>query len=215
MLKKLSVKRSSNVGLYVVATNDFVLVPEGLKEKEREEIERALEVNAIETRVGGSSLLGVFLVANSRGVVVPWLMEEKEIERLEREGVKVHVYRDRVTALGNLIALNDRGMIVSEEVSNPDEIASFLRVSFLQSNIGGIEVVGSSIVSNNKGFVAHPYLEGHLHEIERVLGVKGGVTTVNFGDPFVKTGVVANDKGVIVGEECTPIEVMNVSNWLE
>ncbi len=213
VLKK-NLLKSPEIGLYIVATDKFCLVPPFAREKDKEYFEEVLNVPVIETRIAGSSLLGVFIAANSNGIVVPWFTQEDEIRKLKDEGIDVLVVKDRVTALGNLISVNDRGIIVSEEVSERafNEIREFLGVEGIRKSVAGIEVVGASVVATNRGFLAHPSMEEEKDLLKEVFKVDGVFTTVNFGDPFVRTGVVANSYGIIVGEDTSPVELLRIED---
>ena len=214
---KRNLMNNPNIGLYMFATDKFCLVPDYSREKDVKEIADILDVEVIKTRIAGTSLIGVFVTGNSRGIVVPWIARESEVEQLREIGIDVLVVKDRVTALGNLIAANDEGALVSESVSlrSAGEIQKFLKVKVLRKNIAGIEVVGASTVATNKGFLTHPSVkEDEIAELTSLFGVPGDTTTVNFGDPFVRTGIVANSKGVIVGENTSPIELLKIESVL-
>ena len=214
---KKNLFKNPNIGLYMVATDEVCLVPDYVREEDVEEIERYLGVRVVKTRIAGTSLLGVFVAGNSGGLVVPWIAREEEVRALKEEGIEVLVVKDKVTALGNLVAANDRGAVVSEAVSERamKEMGEFLDVEVVRRNLAGMEVVGAATVVTNKGFLTHPSVrEEELEILSEVFGVEGDTTTVNFGDPFVRTGIVANTKGVIVGEETSPVELLKIESVL-
>jgi translation initiation factor 6 len=214
---KRNLMKNPNIGLFMFATDAFCLVPDYVREKDVEEIGEVLDVPVIPTRIAGTSLLGAFVSGNSRGIVVPWIVREEEVKKLKENGIEVLVVKDRVTALGNLIAANDKGAIISESVSlrAAKEIAEFLDVEYKRKNLAGIEVVGSATVATNRGFLTHPSVsEEEIRMLTDLFGVPGDTTTVNFGDPFVRTGIVANSKGVIVGEDTSPVELLKIESVL-
>ncbi len=202
----------------MLATDRFVLVPEQLEEDEVEEIARVLKVDPIPTRIAGTSLIGVFAAGNSNGIVVPYIAREEEVQGLKEQGIDVIVIKDVPTALGNLIAANDRGVIVSKSIreENARRIAEFLGAErYEQRNIAGSELVGASIVATNRGFLAHPNTtDEEMAVLREVFGVEGTTTTANYGDPFVRTAIVANSHGVIVGDDTSPVELMRIEDVL-
>jgi translation initiation factor 6 len=129
-------------------------------------------------------------------------------------GVKVGVVGGEYTALGNLVAANDYGAIVSPRITDASAIEDVLGVPVAQTKVGLHEDVGAVVAATNKGFLAHPDLEGELKTIEKALKVKGLCTTVNFGSPYVKAGVIANSKGYITGLRTSGIEMGRIDDAL-
>ncbi len=215
---KKDIHRNTHVGLFMLATDRFVLVPEYLEEDEVEEIARTLKVDPVPARVSGTSLIGVFAAGNSNGVIFPYIAREDEVENLREHGIDVLIIKDVPTALGNLIAANDRGTIISKSIraENAQKIAEFLGVEeYRHMNVAGSELAGASIVATNRGFLAHPNTtEEEMKVLKAVFGAEGATTTVNYGDPFVRTAVVANSHGVIVGDDTTPVELMRIEDIL-
>ncbi len=212
----LRLVKTPNIGIFVMSTDEVALVPDTLKDRDIKHVQEVLDVNVIQTRIGGSSLVGVFTVGVGKKIVVPWIIKEEEVRALEKEGLEVLILKDRVTALGNLIALNSKGGIVSRSVSERAKkiLEEFLNIPLLHTNLSDIEVVGASIVATDKGFIAHPSLEKEENNIEKALKVRGTFITVNKGDPFVRNGIVANRKGALVGGETTPVELMKIEDVL-
>lgn len=215
---KKDIHRNTHVGLFMSATDRFVLVPDQLEEDEVEEIAKVLKVDPIPARVAGTSLIGVFAAGNASGIVLPYIVRDEEIKNLKDHGIDVLIIRDVPTALGNLIAANDRGVVISKSIrkENVDRIVEFLGVEKYEwVNIAGTELTGASIVATNRGFLAHPNAtEDEVELLQRVFGVKGTTTTVNYGDPFVRTAMIANSYGVIVGEDTSPVELMRIEDIL-
>ncbi len=215
-IESLKIRNSPNIGLFLLATDEFCLIPPELREKDKEMIRNTLKVDLVETTMAGTSLIGLFAAGNSKGVVVPYIVYEDELEALKEAGIKVEIVFDTFTALGNLIAVNDNGAIVSPLLRerSVDKIASFLKVDVTQRKVAELDVVGAALSVSNKGFLAHPWAEGELEIIQEILGVEGKTTTVNGGDPFVGTGVVMNSNGIIVGEGTTPVELFTIHELL-
>jgi len=103
----------------------------------------------------------------------------------------VIVLRQKHTALGNLIAMNDKGIIAAPLLSED------LKQEGMK--IAGTDLVGSATYVNNKAFITHRDAEEtEVKHLEKVFKVPGGIGTVNMGDPFVKSAIIGNKKGLIV-----------------
>ena len=71
--------------------------------------------------------------------------------------------------------------------------------------------MGAIAVVTNKGLLVNPLAtDEEVAELGQLFGVTADVGTVNRGSPFIKAGIVANDKGVIAGEETTGPELMRI-----
>jgi translation initiation factor 6 len=131
--------------------------------------------------------------------------------------INVGIVNDKVNALGNLILANDNGGIVSPSLSKKGikDIEDILDIDVEKRKISGFKTVGSVGVATNKGALIHPLVkEKELEWIESVLKVEADIGTVNRGTGFVRTGIVANSKGVLVGEETTGPEIMRIEDSL-
>ena len=84
-----------------------------------------------------------------------------------------------------------------------------------QQALANITTVGSMIVVTDEGGVVHPGVsEEELRFLENLFGVPFTPATVNFGLYFVKAGLVANNRGAIVGDETTGPELMRIQQAL-
>lgn len=203
-----------NVGLYIVATDDFLLVPKGMSAGKIEFLKRCFEVDKVlPIRIRGSGLLGVLSAANSNGVILPEGCEY-EAELIERRiGVKAVSFPTYI-ALGNRILVNDSGALVDWKM--PEEIVSLiediLNVKVQRATIAGLPYVGSSAVASNKAAYAHPNTsEEELSLMETALDVSAYKGTVVNGFPYVKVGLVVNSRGGVVGKGTLGSELMMIT----
>ena len=124
----------------------------------------------------------------------------------------------RATALGNLIAANDRGAIVSPLVERSviPRIKEVLGVeNIVQQQVASIPTVGSLMVVTNKGGVIHPGAsDDEIKMLSSIFGVELMTATVNFGIYFVRAGIVANDYGALVGDDTTGPELVRIQQAL-
>ena len=221
-IEKLTVFGNSNIGVYIFANNRFALVPPGLPDSDRRKIREVLEVDVIEVKIADSILNGVLVAGNDRGILLPRIVKPEEVDELKASiggEVRIEVLQGlRSTALGNLIAANNRAALVSPIIDRmvASRIADVLGVEkFDVRRLAEIPTIGSMIVVNSHGGLVHPGVEDEeLKFLEELFGVEFIRGTVNFGLYFVKAGIVANDKGVLVGEDTTGPEIAQITQAL-
>jgi translation initiation factor 6 len=203
------------LGLLGVCTEEFVVLPK-MKIKE-ETLIQTLQVRAVRAEVWGSPLLGIFLAGNSNGLVAPVLLKDEEEKELAEAGIRVSRLNSRLTALGNLVLVNDYGGIASPEFSKRElaELEKALKVKFERGTVAGEYTVGSLAVATNKGVLAHPNLSGQeAQQLERVLQVPVDVGTACQGIGYVGICMLGNSKGVVVGETTTGAELGRIESAL-
>lgn len=214
-INRKNIKGSPFIGVFGLTTERIGLFPR-MEKKERKKIEDFLEVEVIETMIGNSNLIGVLAAGNKKGFVVGEIVEGNELKALKEKGVKVKVVPG-LNALGNLIALNDYGGIMSRLIPKETarEIKNFFRIPFIETGIANTEVVGSCIACTNKGFIVNPGVtKKEMNAVKKVLRVKGNASTVNYGDPFASNGVIANSKAAFIGEQTSGHEIIRIDEGL-
>ncbi|MDH3676923.1 MAG: translation initiation factor IF-6 [Nitrosopumilus sp.] len=209
---KYDAYRGPNIGVYITVNDDFVLLPMGFANTKAEKLGKYLEVETLFTSVANTRLLGALMVMNNRGILLPTTAYLDEYDFLKKEtGLEVEVLDSKYTALGNVICANDKGAIVSPWLSKSDceTIEQVLGVEVVQKRISGLSQVGALMVANNSGAVIHPETnEEDMKMFANVLGVKIEHATINNGVPFVSSGILANNKSVVVGTLTTGPEIM-------
>ncbi len=219
---RLKIFGSSNIGLYIAASNRFFLYHSHVPQKKVLEISRELDVEGIPIPLVDTAITTPFLICNSNGIVIPNLFEEhayQELkERVDELGISLALVDHKYNALGNTVVANDRGAVVSPVIPlNIKRLLSdVLDVEVSTSTIGRFSYTGSLISVNNKvGVVAPVIRDDEKSLIEDVLKVKLYEGTVNGGVEFIKLGLVVNDYGVVVGEDSQGPELMNISTVFE
>jgi translation initiation factor 6 len=211
-IEKTSLRGSPFIGVLGAVTEKIALLPRNTTRKEVKMVEDVLGVQVIKTSIASSDLIGALVKGNKKGFVVGEIIEEKELNELEDFGVKVKVVKG-FNALGNLIALNDFGGIISPLINGKalKEIEKFFKVKFVKTSIANSEVSGASIAVSNKGFIVNPNVnKKEFKLIEKVFKVKGQASTANYGDVFVGNDVLANSKGVLVGNQTSGFELIRI-----
>jgi translation initiation factor 6 len=214
-IAKISFYGNPNVGLYAYATDKYCLVGRGVEDKFASEIEKNLCVPVHRINIAGTSLIGALLAGNSKCLLVPKIAFPEEIAELTKLGINCKILESDQTALGNNIACNDKGAIISPEYSKEEQefIEESLGVQSVKMNIGMVDVTGSTVVVNSKAGLIHIYAsDSEKKEAERVLGVSLERTTVNFGNPYLRSGIILNSNGLIMGEPTTTVEVMQIQD---
>ena len=152
------------------------------------------------------------MVVNNNGILIPRTSAPYELENLKKStGLNVTVIDTRYTALGNMIATNDKGAVVSPLFSKEHvkEIADALGVETVQKRVAGYDQVGAMIVATDNGAVIHPETdERDIKTISNTLGVHVEAATINGGVPFVSSGILANNHSLVVGKMTSGPEIM-------
>ena len=206
-----------NIGLYAKASNKFCLVGELISQNYSQKISEVLGAEVVPARISKTEFIGIFSSLNSNGIVLPEITTESEILKLKSLGLNIGILKSRHTATGNLILCNDRGAVVSILIGKKEKkmIENVLGVEANYSTISGIHLVGSCGVSTNKGCLIHrDASEEELKKIGEFLKVKADIGTVNFGSPFVCSGIIANSKGALAGQSTSGPEIARVMEAL-
>lgn len=217
-LERLRILGNPNIGVFICASNKYALIPKGVTSQAKRKISDILNVEVIETQVAGTPLLGVFLVCSDNVVLVPGIMRDEEVNHLREVGLRVAIIESKHTALGNVVLHNSKAALLSTELSE-DEIKLIVNSlgveKFKVSKIANMTAVGSVAVITDKGAVVHPDVgDDELRFISEFFNVNADIATVNFGVAFIKTGLVANNYGALVGERTTGPEIMRIMKAL-
>lgn len=207
---KANFKGDPNIGLYGLMTDSYALVPP----------EFTVEINGldiVEMTVAGTPLLGLFMAGNSNKLLVPEIVEDYEKDKLKQAGIPFTVLKSEYTALGNMILANSKGCLVSENLSEKvEKLSDELEVQIEIIEVAGLDIPGSAGVANDKGVLLHrDSSEAELKKAEKVLGVEGDIGSVNFGSPYVGTGVIANSEYLVVGDSTKGPELGRISTALD
>lgn len=207
--------KSPNIGIFVKANDSLVIVPHGFAETKSDKLAEYLQVKEARTSVAGTRLLGPMSVMNNNGVLLPSIASDDEVEVIRQaSGLNVERIDSRFTAIGNLVAANDNGAIVSPlfrgEIDK--QIQDVLGVPAHTMSVGGLVQSGSMIVATNAGAGVTPRAsEDEVKAVSEILQVPAEPITVNGGMPFLSSGIVANSKAVVVGTLTSGPELIMMS----
>ena len=217
MIRRAAYNRNQNIGVFSRANDHMALVPKNSTRGFSKTVEEALQVKVYRMSICGTSLLGTMITMNDHGIVLPRNAYAEEIGNFKKMDVKVGVLDDRLTALGNLMLANDNGAVVSPRFSATSArvIGDVLDVEVERGEVGGFRTIGSVGIATNKGALLHPMVdEEDVSRVEDVLKVEVDVGTVNRGVGFLRTGIIANAGGAVVGEDTTGPEIARIEDQL-
>ncbi len=209
---------SPNIGVFSLATDKFVILPNGLPERKIERVEKTLNVPSITIDLAYSKLIGVLASANSNGIILPHYAGEDEVALLKRS-LKVNVEKilSTKTSFGNLILANDKKAIVSPILTKKELkiVEDILNVEACFGMIANSPYVGSVARATNKGVILHPKTSRKEEEfISKFFDLPTVLSTVNNGVPFIASGILINSYGALVGSLTTGPELMIISSIL-
>jgi translation initiation factor 6 len=214
-----SIIGSASIGVYSLATEDFVIVPKMVPLEKAQRTAEWLNTNLIHTSISGSLLAGAFVCANSNGMVVPAFIRAEELDEIKSvfQG-NITVMETKKTAYGNLVLANDKGALVDPRLKENQikQISDTLGVEVFSGDIAGLPYVGSLAVATNKGVLAHPLLKDDERKVlEEVFKVPVDVGTINCGIPYVGTGLIGNSHAAVAGSLTTGPEMFIIGNALD
>jgi translation initiation factor 6 len=223
---KFAVYGNPFIGIYARATDRFAIVGRGVVERfEHYKASEILKVPLVGVSISDSDLAGIYAASNRNGILLPPIISEKECERLKEQlsecgsGINVEILNSKFTALGNCIASNSKGALVSPAIKDKRmlrTIGDVLGVEVAQRTIAGYSLPGGMILVTEKGFIAHPKAsENELKFIEELFGVRGGIGTANMGVPFPSISIVANSNGYLAGEATSGFEMHRINECLD
>lgn len=217
VLRLIAYNRNPNIGVFAGANDDLAILPKTCPGSFVSSVKEALGVEVVRTNICGTSLVGVMTAMNNKGVLLSKHAEEREIQALRSAGLEVGIIEDKYTAMGNLVLLNDRAAIISGLFSKRavKTMEDVLDCEVVPRNLGGFKTVGSLGIATNKGALIHPLVEEEeLEWVEDVLKVDVDLGTVNRGVGFIKTGLIVNKNGALIGDATTGPEIVRIEDSL-
>ena len=217
-LHLIDIYRSPNIGIFLRGNDKYLLVPKGLAQTKSDKLCESLQVTAVPTSIGESRLLGALASMNGNGVMVSRLAEESEIREIQAAtGMNVSRLDSKLTAVGNLMAVNDRFALVSPALDSRalSQVRDVMGTEVERTPIGEYYQVGSLVVTTNRGAAVYPGLdEKEVGRIGMMLGVEAYPTSVNRGVPYVASGLIANSRNAVAGSQTTGPELVFITRAL-
>ena len=217
MLQLLDFNDNPNVGVYCRANDSVIFLQKQVSKKIKKQIIPALDVKIVELGIADANIIGSLLVINSTGAIVTDFADKKTLETINEQGFSVFVIKDVINAAGNDILANDKGALIHPDIRDRSlkKIGETLDVSVSKGTIAGLNTVGMAAVVTNKGCLCHPKItEDEKRTLEKIFDVEVMIGTVNHGFPMIGSGLVANSKGAIIGNQTTGIEMGRIEEAL-
>ncbi|MFP4558135.1 MAG: translation initiation factor IF-6 [Halobacteriota archaeon] len=196
------------IGLYIRVT-DYISILGVNNRRAKELLKDKLDTEVVVTTIAGSELVGALLAANSNGAVVSHRILSREKKKLKKF-LDLTVLETNMTCFGNILCVNDNGGIVHPEADKGmiSKVEKALDIDIEPGVIGSTKTVGMAACVTQKGGLVNPNSsEREIKKIEEILQVEVEPGTVNYGGDMVGTGLVANSKGYIAGEDTTGFEL--------
>lgn len=212
---RYDIYKSPNVGIFAKSNDSVVLLPYGYAETKSKKLIEYLEVEPIYVSIAGNRIIGPMVVFNNNGMILPALASNEEILYLKQmTGLNVMRLDSKLTAVGNLISVNDHGGIISPLLKGEydKQIEDALGISVHTMSVADFNQTGSIIVSNNFGAAIHPKAsEKEIEIVSSILRVDVEPLTINGGIPYLSSGIICNSKSLVVGSLTTGPELIMLS----
>jgi translation initiation factor 6 len=210
-VKMLNISGDAAVGLYLVSNDDYTLIPPGLSEEAKQIIESTLGTTLVETTAGGYRIPGAFSVMTNNYLLLSNIYTEEEINHLRQElDMAIYVLDSDINVIANTVLVHDNKALISYLYSQQleEELQKLLGVEVERIRLGPVDVFAQYLVPLEDKLLAAPiYSKDELKFFADKLGLERIVqTTVNRGSIFLRSGMVANSKGILLGDLTTPIE---------
>jgi translation initiation factor 6 len=216
MMKLSSYNGNPFIGVYCVANESIALVPPDAPQPLIDDIAEGMEVTVMKTPLASSNILRSLTAMNSYGGITSSMVALSEVRPI----IKILPFkriRDRMSACGNNILVNDNAALVNPDLGRSaiKQITDILQVEVVQGMVAGHKTVGSVCVATNKGILCHPSTtKAELEMLRSLFKVPAAIGTLNYGSPLVGACMIANTKGAAIGFRSTPIEMGRVEDAL-
>ena len=143
-------------------------------------------------------------------MLVPSIAFDRELKVLDKLGINYAVIDTDHTALGNNIIVNENVALINPDFEDNarKQIEEALDVKVKETEISEISAFGALIAYNNKGaLVTNECKDFEKKFIEKSLNIECILSSINQGSPYIRSGIIVNDSGFIVGTFSTPIEI--------
>ncbi|MBI1973389.1 translation initiation factor IF-6 [Candidatus Micrarchaeota archaeon] len=208
-LTKAVLRGSPHLGVFCAANDNHAFVPLSAPKSFDDRLRESLGVDVVRTTMMNSNLIGTFVACNSRIAFLPADAEKRELNAFKEAFGEVVLVGGGFNALGNLISMNDSGIACSPAIIR--EVAGSVECE--PARIAGSDLTGSAVFATNAGFLCHhDATQAEVEKLESLFKSKGNIGTVNFGDPFVRSGLIGNRHGIVAGSRTSGPEMARIDN---
>ena len=204
-----------NLGLYGFATDKYCFMG---SDRYSAKVKDTLKVQIHAFPLLNMDLVRIFCTGNSSSVIIPKVLQDFDPESVEkmRKYFEVLVVNTRYSSIGNLMLMNDNGILISPLLKkHKKDIERFCGINCEIATVANMNIIGNLGFATNKGCLAHPKLrEKEKRLIEHTLKVDADICTVNFGSPYPGAGIIANSNGFVVSEITSGPELGRITDVL-
>ncbi len=209
----ISIYGTPIIGVYIFTNNKYTFIPPETPPKIDEVIRSTLKTEVVRLTIGKTPLLGIFMTGNDNGIVVPNIVTDDELKILKSLDLKISIIDTRFTAINNLVLCNNKSCLISPIVEKEyvKTIQETLDVEVHIDTICKSYLVGSLAVVNSRGvLVSADADEEDLKKLRTIFNLPVDVGTINRGKTMIRSGLVANDYGALVGDDTTGFEIVRI-----
>ena len=218
---KYSIRGTDYIGAYANACDKYVIAGAGLTQKVKRYLDSMLGARIVELSVNGSDMAGIYARGNSNGIIVSNIARDYEIRGMKNylvEGENLCVLKSNMNAVGNNILANDKIALINPDYDRESakQIGDALGVETVSFETGRFKTVGANNILTNKGLAMNNRSsEEEIAEMEKVIGMKPVMTTVNTGGLGIGLGTISNGSGILVGDSTTGFELARIMDALD
>ncbi|MFT4261345.1 MAG: translation initiation factor IF-6 [Candidatus Woesearchaeota archaeon] len=208
----LSFNGINTVGLYGYATNNYVLIGQEVQDRFLEELEKIFDVPIHKITIAGTSLIGVFLNGTEEKLLVPNIAFDSELKKLDDLKIPYEVIETKFTCLGNNLLIGKKEGLINSEFSDEEvkKIEKILGIKLHKYKLSDIEAIGSiAVLNEDKGLISNNITDKEYKEIQKILGVELTPGTLNMGSEYIKSSILINKNGLIIGKGSGGPEIAN------
>ncbi|OLS19517.1 MAG: Translation initiation factor 6 [Candidatus Heimdallarchaeota archaeon LC_3] len=208
-----------NIGLFLVSTNKFILVPADITNNLKRTLEATFKVPLIEI-VFDTKIIGALISANDNGIVVSHLIHDNVIEEIKNKlpDIKIGKIKTGYFAMGNLIAGTNKQTLISPLIESDERkmIRDVLDTELIATRLSGSDLIGSLLKITTHGGVISPIVddESEIENLISIFNLELESSTVNRGFQFPSGGIEANSFGAVLGNLTTGIESIAITRGL-
>lgn len=217
----LELEQNAQIGMYFLASNDFVLTgKKNLKEEQKKAIEDVLKVPLIEISAYNSEIVGVFLQIDryENKIYAPNDLRNVEISKLkeicEEYSYSLELIESVENTLGNLISFTNKAVFVSQDIKKTKkQLEKISEKKVIILNDEDFHQAGALVYSVKGQTIASSEFKDS--ELEKIEDYVDNISTINNGTAYVSSGIVANDKGILIGAQSSTVEIQTILETLE
>jgi len=216
MISLSNIQGNPYMGVYCSASNEYAFVPTNTEAALIKTIKESLGVKVVKMSVGGATIVGSLSAMNSHGAVVSNIVTDDEMALIPKE-LETARMQENINAAGNNILVTDKAAMVHPGVSGETLriLGDVFQVEVVRGTIADISTVGSVAIATGKGIICHPRAtEDNIEELKQLFSVPVTLATLNYGTPWLGACAIANDRGAVIGEKTTPIEIGKIEDGL-